>query len=50
MEFLKLFSRQWPESDLMAVREIIAKYLLEKACSEADYAWETKQYRRVINT
>jgi len=42
VELLKLFSRQLPDSDLLAIRDMIAKYLLEKAFLEADKAWESK--------
>ena len=44
VELLKLFARQLPEGDLLAIRDIIAKYLLEKAFLEADQAWDTKAY------
>lgn len=44
VELLKLFSRQLPESDLLAIRDMISKYLLEKAFFEADKAWESKGY------
>ncbi len=44
VELLKLFSRQLPEADLLAIRDMISKYLLEKAFLEADKAWESKGY------
>ncbi|MCY7327206.1 MAG: hypothetical protein LH618_01505 [Saprospiraceae bacterium] len=44
VELLKLFARQLPEADIMAIRDMIAKYLLEKAFLEADQAWEAKGY------
>jgi hypothetical protein len=44
VELIKLFSRQLPETDLLAIRDLIAKYLLEKAFLEADKAWESKGY------
>ncbi|MDO8367572.1 MAG: hypothetical protein Q7T20_12295 [Saprospiraceae bacterium] len=44
VELLKLFSRELPESDLIAIRDMIANYLLEKAFLEADNAWESKGY------
>ncbi len=44
VELLKLFSRQLPEADLLAIRDMIAKYLLERAFLEADKAWEAKGY------
>ncbi len=43
-ELLKLFARQLPENDLLAIRDLIAKYLLEKAFFEADRAWDEKGY------
>ena len=43
-ELLGLFARQLPETDLLAIRDLIAKYLLEKAFWEADKAWEEKGY------
>ncbi len=44
VELLKLFARQIPEADLLIIRDMIAKYLLEKAFLEADQAWEAKGY------
>lgn len=44
MELLKLFSRQLPEADLIAVRDLIAAYLLEKAFTQADLDWTEKGY------
>lgn len=44
LELLKLFSRQLPESDLLAIRDMISRYLLERAFAEADKAWEDKGY------
>jgi len=44
VELLKLFSRQLPEADLLVIRDMIAKYLLEKAFVEADKAWDEKGY------
>ena len=44
VELLKLFSRQLPDADLLAIRDMIAKYLLEKAFLEADKAWDSKGY------
>lgn len=43
-ELLKLFARQVPEADLLAIRDMIAQYLLEKTFSEADQAWVEKGY------
>lgn len=44
VEILKLFSRQLPESDLLAIRDMISKYLLEKAFEQADLDWNEKGY------
>ena len=44
MELLKLFSRQLPEADLIAIRDLIAAYLLEKAFTQADLDWAEKGY------
>jgi hypothetical protein len=44
MELLKLFSRQLPEADLIAIRDLIAAYLLEKAFEQADLDWAEKGY------
>ena len=42
MELLKLFSLQLPEADLIAIRDLIAAYLLEKAFIQADLDWAEK--------
>lgn len=44
VELLQLFARQLPESDLLAIKDMIAQYLLEKSFSEAGKAWEEKGY------
>jgi len=44
MELLKLFSRQLPDKDLLAIRDLIAQYLLERTFELADSAWDTKGY------
>lgn len=36
MELLKLFSRELPEKDLLAIRDLIARYLLERSFELAD--------------
>lgn len=43
-ELLKLFARQIPDADLLAIRDMIAQYLLEKTFESADQAWEEKGY------
>lgn len=44
MELLKLFSRQLPDKDLLAIRDLIAQYLLERTFELADAAWEKRGY------
>lgn len=44
MELLKLFSRQLPEKDLLAIRDLIAQYLLERSFELADQEWEKRGY------
>ncbi|MEQ1743790.1 MAG: hypothetical protein ABMA02_00050 [Saprospiraceae bacterium] len=44
LEILKLFARQLPDADLLAIRDMIARYLLERALLEADKAWNEKGY------
>lgn len=45
MELLKLFSMQLPEADLIAVRDLISAYLLEKTFQQADVDWKEKGYK-----
>lgn len=44
MEMLKLFATKVPEKDLIEIRNMIARYLLEKARDEADAIWDEKGY------
>ena len=44
MEMIQLFSKEIPEPQLLEIRTMIAKYLLEKACDAADAAWDRKGY------
>jgi hypothetical protein len=44
VELLKLFARQLPDKDLLAIRDLISTYLLEKAFQQADLDWEEKGY------
>ena len=44
MELLKLFSRQLPEKDLLAIKDLIAQYLLERTFELADEEWEKRNY------
>lgn len=43
-ELLKLFSRQIPDEDLHELRQVMAKFLLQKARQRADAVWEQKGY------
>jgi hypothetical protein len=44
MELLKLFSAEIPENNLLELRKLIAKFLLEKARDKADAIWDEKGY------
>jgi len=44
MELLKLFSRQLPDKDLYAIRDLIAQYLLERSFELADEEWDKRGY------
>lgn len=44
MELLKLFSRQLPDKDLLAIRDLIAQYLLKRTIELADQEWEKRGY------
>jgi hypothetical protein len=39
-ELLKLFAQNVAEEDLLAIRQLIARYFAEKAMDLADQAWE----------
>lgn len=43
-ELLKLFSADVPEKQLLEIKNIIARYLLDKARDNADTAWNEKGY------
>ena len=43
-ELLKLFPADIPEKHLYELKEIIAKFLLEKARDKADAIWDKKGY------
>ena len=43
-ELLKVFSRQIPDEDLLELRQVMAKFLLQKARQRADSIWEQKGY------
>lgn len=44
MELLKLFARQLPEKDLLAIKDMIAQYLLERTFELAGEEWEKRGY------
>jgi hypothetical protein len=44
VELLKLFSRDLPEKNLLAIKELISDYLLDAARDEADKVWDEKGY------
>ncbi len=43
-ELLKLFSTEIPESHLLELKKMIAKFLLDKARDKADIIWDEKGY------
>ncbi|MEO5650426.1 MAG: hypothetical protein ABIR03_10965 [Ginsengibacter sp.] len=43
-EMLKLFSADIPEKDLAEIRDMIARFLLDKARDKADAIWDSKGY------
>lgn len=43
-ELLKLFSADIPEKHLLELKNMIARFLLEKAQDKADIIWEEKGY------
>ena len=44
VELLKVFSRQIPDEDLLELRQVMAKFLLQKARQRADDVWDRKGY------
>lgn len=43
LEILKLFADNVADEDLVAIKELISRYFLEKAKDEADKIWEAKR-------
>ena len=43
-ELLKLFSAEIPESYLLELKKVMAKFLLDKARDKADAIWQEKGY------
>lgn len=44
VELLKLFSVDLPEEELIELKRVIAKFLLERARDNADEVWDKKRY------
>jgi predicted transcriptional regulator len=44
MELLKVYSSSVPDEWLPEIREMLARYMLEKARDEADKIWKEKGY------
>ncbi|MCF8370947.1 MAG: hypothetical protein K9H64_04945 [Bacteroidales bacterium] len=44
LELLKLFSRNLDETDLMALKRMMVKYLAQKATKLADEVWDEKKW------
>lgn len=44
LEILKLFSRDLDDSDLVAIKRLIVKYLAEKITKMADEVWEKNNW------
>ncbi len=44
LELLKVYSAGVPDEWLLDIREMIARYMLEKARDEADKVWKEKGY------
>ena len=43
-ELLKLFARQIPDEQLEELKNVIARFLLEKARDKADKIWDERGY------
>lgn len=44
MEMLKLFATKVSEQDLLVIKDMVARYLFEKARDEADRIWDERGY------
>ncbi len=44
LEILKLFTRELEDSDLIAIKRLIVKYLADKVTNMADEIWEDKNW------
>jgi hypothetical protein len=45
LELLKMFARQVPEEDLIAVRSMLVQYFAQKAIAQADAVWEEQGWK-----
>lgn len=43
-ELLNLFAKQLPDEQLLELKKVIAKFLLEKARDSADAIWDKRGY------
>jgi DNA primase large subunit len=44
VEILKLYATEIPENNLIEIRDMISKYLMNKAMDMADQVWEERGY------
>jgi len=44
VELLKLFTTEIPEADLLELKKVMAKFLLDKGRDKADAIWDEKGY------
>jgi hypothetical protein len=43
-ELLRLFAQNIPEKQLLEIKELIARYLIEQAIADADTVWDSRGY------
>jgi hypothetical protein len=43
-ELIKLFARELPDKDLIAIKDMIAQYLLERTLESAAEEWDQRGY------
>ncbi len=46
LELLKLFARDLPEQDLIAIRQMLIQYFAKESMDLADYAWKKKGWNK----
>ena len=46
LELLKLFARDLPEQDLLAIRQMLIQYFAKKSMDLADEVWEEKGWTK----